>query len=137
MRLVLDTNVLISAILAPNSLPANVLNWGEKNGVILYSDATLTELLSVLQRPKFAKYIEAEDINGLSVRIRRSWYCVPILRRIKLCRDPKDDKLLELAFNGEASHLITGDTDLLILNPFQNIPVINPRSFWDKIITST
>jgi predicted nucleic acid-binding protein len=45
MRLVFDTNILISAILAPNSLPANVLNWGENNGVILYSDATLTELL--------------------------------------------------------------------------------------------
>lgn len=137
MRLVLDTNVLISAILAPNSLPANVLNWGEKNGVILYSDTTLTELLSVLQRPKFAKYVDVEDIEGLSFRVRRSWRCVPILKRVKLCRDPKDDKFLELALNGEASHLITGDTDLLILNPFQNIPVINPRSFRDKIITST
>jgi putative PIN family toxin of toxin-antitoxin system len=134
MRLVFDTNVLISAILAPNSLPANILTWGEKNGVILYSDATLIELLSVFQRPKFAKYIESEDINGLSLRVRRSWYCVPILKRIKLCRDPKDDKFLELALNGEASYLITGDTDLLVLNPFQNIPVINPRSFWEKII---
>jgi len=134
MRLVFDTNVLISAILAPNSLPANILTWGEKNGVILYSDATLIELLSVFQRPKFAKYIESEDINSLSLRVRRSWYCVPILKRIKLCRDPKDDKFLELALNGEASYLITGDTDLLVLNPFQNIPVINPRSFWEKII---
>jgi putative PIN family toxin of toxin-antitoxin system len=136
MRLVLDTNVLISAILAPNSIPANVLNWGEKNGVILYSDTTLTELLSVLQRPKFAKYIDSEDIDGLSIRINRSWCCVPILRRVKLCRDSKDDKFLELALNGEASHLITGDADLLILHPFQNIPVINPRSFWDEIIDS-
>ena len=133
MRLVLDTNVLISAILAPNSIPANVLNWGEKNGVILYSESTLTELLSVLQRPKFAKYVDAEDIDGLSIRVKRSWERVPIVRRVRLCRDPKDDKFLELAVNGDASHLITGDTDLLILHPFQNIPVINPRSFWDKI----
>lgn len=134
MRLVLDTNVLISAILAPNSLPANVLSWGEKNGVVLYSDATLTELLSVLQRPKLDKYINSEDIEGLSIRIKYSWYCVPILRRVKLCRDPKDDRFLELALNGEASHLITGDTDLLVLHPFQNIPVINSRSFWQEII---
>ena len=133
MRLVLDTNVLISAILALNSIPANVLNWGEKNGVILYSESTLTELLSVLQRPKFAKYVDAEDIDGLSIRVKRSWYRVPILRKVRLCRDPKDDKFLKLAVNGDASHLITGDTDLLILHPFQNIPVINPRSFWDKI----
>jgi putative PIN family toxin of toxin-antitoxin system len=135
MRLVFDTNVLISAILAPLSMPATVLNWGEENGVILYSEATLTELLSVLHRPKFTKYIDVGDIEGLSIRIKRSWFCVPILRRIKLCRDPKDDKFLELAFNGEASHLITGDADLLILNPFDNIPVMNPRTFWDEIIS--
>ncbi|MEA5534692.1 putative toxin-antitoxin system toxin component, PIN family [Crocosphaera sp. XPORK-15E] len=134
MRLVLDTNVLVSAILSPNSTPANVLNWGEKRGVILYSEPSLTELLSVLQRPKFAKYIDAKDINGLSIRVKNLWYRVPILKKIKLCRDPKDDKFLELALNGEASHLITGDTDLLILHPFQNIPVINPRSFFDEIM---
>ena len=134
MRLVLDTNVLISAILVPNCLPANVLNWGEKNGVILYSEPTLKELLSILQRPKFAKYIDSQDIEGLSIRINRSWYCVSILREVKLCRDSKDDKFLDLALNGEASYLITGDTDLLILHPFQNISVINPRYFWHEII---
>jgi putative PIN family toxin of toxin-antitoxin system len=136
MRLVLDTNVLISAILAPNSIPASVLNWGEENGVILYSHSTLTELLSVLRRPKLSKYIDSEDIEGLSIRIKRSWFCVSIVRQVKLCRDSKDDKFLELALNGEASHLITGDTDLLILHPFQNISVINPRSFWEEISNS-
>jgi putative PIN family toxin of toxin-antitoxin system len=134
MRLALDTNVLISATLAPSSFPAKILNWGEKNGVVLYSDATLTELLSVLRRPKFEKYIDSEDIEGLSIRIKRSWLCIPILGRVKLCRDPKDDKFLELALNGEASHLITGDTDLLVLHPFQNISVINPRSFWQEMM---
>lgn len=131
MRLVFDTNVLISAVLFPNSIPANVLNWGEKKGVILYSDATLTELLSILQRPKFSKYIDLEDVEGLSIRIKRSWSCISILTRVKLCRDPKDDKFLELAVNGQASHIITGDTDLLILHPFQNVAVLNPRSFWN------
>jgi uncharacterized protein len=57
MRLVLDTNVLVSAVLSANSVSAQVLNWGENNGIILYSAATLTELLSVLGRSKFAKYI--------------------------------------------------------------------------------
>lgn len=132
MRLVLDTNVLISAILAPNSIPASVLNWGEKNGIILYSDATLAELFSILQRPKFTKYIDTEDIEGLSVRINSLWNFIPILKQIQLCRDSKDDKFLELALNGKASHLITGDKDLLILHPFQNIPVLNPRTFWDS-----
>lgn len=134
MRLVLDTNVLISAILAPNSIPARVLNWGEDNGIILYSAATLAELLSVLRRSKFAKYIDVDNIEGLSRRIKTTWFFVPILKQVELCRDAKDNKFIELAFNGEATYLITGDTDLLVLNPIQNIPIINPRTFWDEII---
>jgi putative PIN family toxin of toxin-antitoxin system len=133
MRLVLDTNVLVSAVLSPNSVSAKVLNWGEDNGIILYSAATLTELLSVLGRSKFARYIDSDDIEGLSARIKTAWFPVEILQEVKLCRDTKDDKFIEVALNGDASHLITGDTDLLILHPIQNIPVINPRTFWDEI----
>ena len=136
MRLVLDTNVLVSAILMPDSIPAKALNWGEDNGVILYSDATLAELLSVLGRSKFAKYIDADNIEGLSRRIQTTWVSVPILKQVKLCRDAKDDKFIELALNGKATHLITGDKDLLVLHPIQNIPIINPRTFWDELKSS-
>ncbi|MEB3338075.1 MAG: putative toxin-antitoxin system toxin component, PIN family [Leptolyngbyaceae bacterium] len=136
MRLVLDTNVLISAVLAPNSIPAKVLAWGEDNGVILYSSDTLEELLSILGQSKFSKYIDADDIEGLSIRIKATWFYVPIVKLVRLCRDAKDDKLIELALNGDASHLITGDTDLLVLHPIQNIAVINPRTFWNEIARS-
>lgn len=132
MRLVVDTNVLVSAILSPDSVSAKVLNWGENNGIILYSTATLTELLSVLGRSKFSKYIDPQDIDSLAIRIKTAWVFVEILNQIKLCRDAKDDKFIELALNGDASHLITGDNDLLILNPIQNISVINPRIFWNQ-----
>ncbi|MBE9234463.1 putative toxin-antitoxin system toxin component, PIN family [Anabaena aphanizomenioides LEGE 00250] len=91
MRLVLDTNVLVSAILFPKSVSAQVLNWGEDNGIILYSAATLTELLSVLRRSKFAKYIDSDDIDGLYIRIKTTWFPVEILKQVKLCRDTKDD----------------------------------------------
>lgn len=134
MRLVLDTNVLVSAILSPASISAKILNWGEDNGIILYSTATLTEVLSVLGRSKFSKYIDRDDIDGLSVRIKTVWLFVEILNQVQLCRDPKDDKFIDLALNGEASYLITGDSDLLVLNPIQNTSVINPRTFWDEII---
>ena len=134
MRLVLDTNVLVSAILSPASISAKILNWGEDNGVILYSTATLTEVLSVLGRSKFSKYIDHDDIDGLSIRIKTVWLFVEILNQVQLCRDPKDDKFIDLALNGEASHLITGDSDLLVLNPIQNTSVIKLRTFWDEII---
>jgi putative PIN family toxin of toxin-antitoxin system len=134
MRLVLDTNVLVSAILSPASISAKILNWGEDNGVILYSTATLTEVLSVLGRSKFSKYIDHDDIDGLSIRIKTVWLFVEILNQVQLCREPKDDKFIDLALNGEASHLITGDSDLLVLNPIQNTSVIKPRIFLDEII---
>jgi putative PIN family toxin of toxin-antitoxin system len=134
MRLVLDTNVLVSAILSPVSIAAKILNWGEDNGVILYSTATLSEVLSVLGRSKFSKYIDPVDIDGLSIRIKTAWLFVEILNQVQLCRDLKDDKFIDLALNGDASHLITGDSDLLVLNPIENTSVINPRTFLDEII---
>ncbi|MGL5033747.1 MAG: putative toxin-antitoxin system toxin component, PIN family [Microcystaceae cyanobacterium] len=133
-RLVFDTNVLVSAFLAPNSIPAQSLNWGEDNGIILYSLDTLLEITSVLERPKFAKYLDVDDVQGLSNRIRLNWLLIPIIQQIKLCRDTKDDKFIELAINGDASHLVTGDQDLLILHPIQTISVVSPRTFWDEIV---
>jgi predicted nucleic acid-binding protein len=59
---------------------------------------------------------------------------VEILNQVQLCRDPKDDKFIDLALNGEASHLITGDNDLLVLNQIENTSTINPRTFCDEII---
>ncbi|MBF2056543.1 MAG: putative toxin-antitoxin system toxin component, PIN family [Cyanobacterium sp. T60_A2020_053] len=132
LRLVLDTNILISSILFPNSIPAQVLR-GENEGIILYSTDTLTELLSVLSRDKFSKYIEPKEINGLSERIKINWYCISIMQRVNLCRDEKDNKFIDLALNGRASYLITGDNDLLVLHPLGDISILNPRDFWDLI----
>ncbi len=134
MRLVFDTNVLISALLSQKSIAAKILNWAENNGTVLYSEATLTELISVLNRPKFSKYISTEDIAGLIIRIKAVWLSVEIINQIKLCRDPKDDKFIDIAINGEASHIITGDNDLLVLHPIQNISVINLRNFSDEFL---
>jgi putative PIN family toxin of toxin-antitoxin system len=134
MRLVFDTNVLISALLSPKSIAAKILNWAENNRTVLYSEATLIELISVLNRPKFSKYISPEDIAGLAIRIKAVWLSVEIINQIKLCRDPKDDKFIDIAINGEASHIITGDNDLLVLHPIETISVINPRSFLDEFL---
>jgi uncharacterized protein len=52
-----------------------------------------------------------------------------IAERIVACRDPTDDKFLELAVNGRADFIVSGDTDLLALNPFRNIPIVSPAVF--------
>jgi predicted nucleic acid-binding protein len=55
------------------------------------------------------------------------------VRVVRVCRDPNDDKFLEVAVNGRADTLITGDTDLLVLDPFERIPIITPAGYLSKI----
>jgi len=56
---------------------------------------------------------------------------VEVTQRVKECRDPKDDKFLELAVNGSADFIVSGDKDLQVLHPFRNIPILSPREFLD------
>ena len=129
MRIVFDTNVLISALLIKTSVPAQALSLAEARGDIVYSQECLSEIADVLSRPKLQPYIEPEDVTGFLARIHRSWIEIPILQRITLCRDPRDDKFLELALNGDASFIVTGDEDLLTLHPFQDIPILKPADY--------
>jgi predicted nucleic acid-binding protein len=59
---------------------------------------------------------------------------VPITTSVKECRDPKDDKFLELAISGGASYIVSGDADLLTLHPFRGIAVITPQDFLVTLI---
>jgi uncharacterized protein len=133
MKLVFDTNILVSAAMLPDSVPAQALNAAEEKGLVLYSDETLAELVTVLERPKLRPYLDPEMIAEFFVRVRITWQCVPIVQRVLLCRDPKDDKFLELALNGQADFLITGDQDLLVLHPYQDKPVLTPALFLTTI----
>jgi uncharacterized protein len=129
MRFVCDTNVIISASMLPDSIPAQALCKAESQGILLYSDATLEELIQVLERPKLRPYIQAGYIAELYARVRINWECIPIIQRITACRDAKDDKFLEVSLNGSATILITGDKDLLTLHPYNGIRIITPSAF--------
>jgi putative PIN family toxin of toxin-antitoxin system len=129
MRFVFDTNVLVSASLLPSSLPAQALYEAEAQGVVLYSEETLAELIQVLERPKLRHYANSDYITGLYHRIRINWLCVRIMQQVIVCRDEKDNKFLEVVLNGTASHLITGDKDLLVLSPFHNTQILPPADF--------
>lgn len=82
----------------------------------------------VLQRPRFAPMILPVFTDNL-MRMFASAELVTITEPVTVCRDPKDDKFLELALNGRADLIISGDADLLVLNQFQNIPIIDPATF--------
>ena len=128
-RVVLDNNLLISGLLLPASVPGQVFHRVLKSREILISEATLNELADVLSRPKFDRYITIKDRQEFLRLLNRVANIVPISYTIRACRDPKDDMLLEVAVNGEAQAMVTGDRDLLSLNPFHGIPIVTPAKY--------
>ncbi|MFC1867616.1 putative toxin-antitoxin system toxin component, PIN family [Thermodesulfobacteriota bacterium] len=129
VRYVFDTNVIISALLFEQSKPAQAFCAALDRGEILLSRPVLKELNEVLAREKFNPYLHIEERVSFIVALLRESILIDIKESIEVCRDPKDDKFLELAINGGAACIISGDEDLLILNPFRNIPIINPEEF--------
>jgi len=90
----------------------------------LLSAATWTELQIVLRRPKFSVYIQPGTLEPYLEKIREIATFVQIPTPIRACRDPRDDKFLEVAVHGRADVIVTGDADLLALHPFQGIAIL-------------
>jgi putative PIN family toxin of toxin-antitoxin system len=102
-------------------------------GQLLISAATITELDDVLRRPKFDEYVsEAQRLEFLATLIERA-EAITVVDVVMECRDPDDDKFLELAVSGKATHIVTGDADLLALHPFRGIAIVRPQSFLDLL----
>ena len=129
LRVVFDTNVVISAMLLPLSIPRGALDRALREGRPLISAATTTEMDAVIHLPKFDKYLsEEERIEFLTTLVHEA-ELVNIVERVTDCRDPRDNKFLELAVSGRATHIVTGDSDLLVLHPFRGIIVVSPSEF--------
>lgn len=129
LRFVLDTNVLVSAALRPASTPRRAFDLALAKGSVLISEATVSELNDVLSRPKFARYIsEARRLDFLAAYIREA-HVITATESIDACRDAKDNQFLEVAVCGQATAIVTGDNDLLTLNPFRGIHVLTPEQF--------
>lgn len=129
MRCVFDTNVLVSALLLPDSKPRKALDLTLEKGKLLLSFSVLAELYEVLGRKQFRQYVDEEDIRSFVAALTREAEWIDVDVRVAACRDPKDDKFLELAVNGRATHIVTGDDDLLVLSVFQGILILPPHAF--------
>lgn len=128
-RFILDTNVIISALLFKKSLPRQALDKARKQGIVLMSQSIWSEISEVVARPKFDKYLSSQERQLFLLVFEQAVRFVDIKETINACRDPKDDKYLELAVNGKAECIVTGDQDLLILHPFREIPIITVAQF--------
>ena len=134
LRVALDTNAVVSALLLPRSRPRQALDYVRQHGIVLVSTDVLAELREVIRRPRFDRYLREGRRREFLYNLEQDSELVVITHRITACRDPKDDKFLELAISGKASHIITGDNDLLALHPFRDIPIITPAAFLEERI---
>jgi uncharacterized protein len=136
LRVVFDTNVLISAVLFPHSVPGHALRRAREAGIVLSTQDLVTEVRDVLARPKFDRYVSAQMRDEFLVTYIRDAEFVEVTQHIAVCRDPKDDRVLEAALNGQATCIVSGDDDLLVLHPFHGIPIIRPSEFIARYASS-
>ena len=128
-RIVLDSNALVSRLLLPDSIPGQAVRKAVEEGDILMSESTLFELADVLGREKFNAYVSIQDREEFLRMLGRIVEMVTILHAVHDCRDVRDNQILEVAVNGQATVIVTGDEDLLALNPFRDILILKPADF--------
>jgi uncharacterized protein len=128
-RVVIDTNVLISSLFFATSTPAQAVDKAVTNAQLVATTETLRELIGKLHSPKFDRYVRRERRDALLERVVSLVEIITVMQRIRASRDPKDDKFLEAAVNGRAEVIVTGDKDLLDLNPFRSIAIVTPAAY--------
>lgn len=128
-RYVFDTNVLVSALMFSRSKPRSALDAVALRGYLLFSDETTAEFLEVIGRDKIAALVTRRNREGFLDELARMAQYMNPLDRISACRDPKDDKFLELAVAGNAACIVTGDRDLLALHRFRGVSILTPEQF--------
>lgn len=131
-RVVLDTNVLISAALSSQGKLFASLAWVRQNAVLVSSRRLLEELTTRLARPRLAAYLDPAEVTEFLAAVAEKAEMVEITGELKVCRDP-DDMVLETAVTGQADSIVTGDKDLLVLDPFRNISILTPAAFLEAI----
>jgi len=112
LRFVFDTNAVVSAALLEESTSRRAFDHALDRGKLLLSSPTLIELYEVLHRERFRKYIQEDEARRFLAALLRQAEWIEASIKIAACRDPKDNKFLELAVDGSASHIVTGDKDL-------------------------
>lgn len=128
-RYVFDTNTIVSAVLFEQSKPGQAFFAALRRGEVVVSLVLLAEIQEVLGRKKFDRYLLPEERERFLARLVLEATLVDVTVHIQECRDPKDDKVLELALSSHATCVISGDQDLLELNPFRQIPILTPAEF--------
>lgn len=130
-KVVFDCNVLISALIRGDSAPGQAFDRARKHCDLVTSEDCLAEMRRIFYKEKFTRYFSREEADLLLEVFRAAAEIVDKKEQIQACRDPNDDKYLEAAIAAQADCIVSGDPDLLTLNPFRDIPILSPRDFLD------
>lgn len=128
-RVVIDTNVWLSAALTPAGAPSQVVRRVLVSGVPAFSDATFAELEERIWKPKFDRYMSMETRQGIlhDARALGHWVDIsPDIATQRFSRDAGDDKFIHTAMAGAALWLVTGDQDLLVTDTALGTQIISP-----------
>ena len=127
--IVVDTGVLVSAAIRPQSVPALALQKALLHHELCASEATFAELQDVLSRSKFDRYAAAKTrqafVEGLLLYVR----LVDVSQVVNDCSDPKDNKFLALALTVNAEMIVASDPHLTAMHPWRGIPILPPAAF--------
>jgi hypothetical protein len=131
-RIILDTNIWISFLISKNYTEIDnlILTSGF---TLLFSNESLEEFIEVVNRPKFKKFFSKRDVEKLLSLFDQYAELIVIQSNTHICRDPKDNFLLDLAIDGKADFLITGDKDLLVVGKISGIQIITFQDFLKEI----
>lgn len=131
-KIILDTNLWISFLISKkfNSIDNLIEN---KQITLVFSDELIGEFVDVVNRPKFEKYFSKKDIEKILDYFDSYGKLTKVKSNIKICRDAKDNFLLNLSVDSKADYLITGDNDLLILEKIEKTKIINFTDFIECI----
>ena len=123
-RIVVDTNLWISFLISKRHYALEKLIFNE-NITLLFSKELIDELNATINKPKLRKHFGTNPLNEMLLSIQDFSELIPVHSKIKVCRDPKDNFLVELAYDGKADYILTGDNDLLVLKKFKKIKIIS------------
>jgi putative PIN family toxin of toxin-antitoxin system len=129
MRVVVDTNILVSFAIRPNQDFDRLFDYLAVHATTMVSEETITELFTVLTRETFRSYIPLQSAIDYV-----EWYAgisesVAVTEHAAACRDPRDDKFLSLAVAGKADCVVSGDSDLLDMVDYRGIPIYRAAEF--------
>jgi uncharacterized protein len=122
-RVIIDTNLWISFLLAKDFSKFDSI-IADNEITLIFSAELIDEIVEVTQRIKFQRYFKLDDVESLLLKLKSRAIFIEVKSEINKCRDPKDNFLLSLSLDGNATHLLTGDKDLLILKRFGQTKIL-------------